>query len=430
MTRPTTHDHVWDRFRHFVTYINEIEKAGQSNTGNVKSLYEDILPELEGEFLPLALGPLATHRAQYAALLSQSTLRQIGRAFMREFAKVLGYPETEQNAIASRVIEYMVTNSEDLNSRQMTFNTVTAAGGNTGTGKLHRLATDKYGFAIENVAPDAYVVKCTQDQGNTNKHEEVFEFRSGDRDYDLLTITGQGLVSSIRAISARDVAAHLQNPSFTATSGTGATLAFTGWTLSDPEDFEASTTTYKSYIGESTGYSIAFTDNANFYQKPVIVKSSKFDPNVPWFLEFALYRKDSADGTLTTNFGAINRAITVSGQSNSTWTRYTVPATLSDDNWYRQWKEDDWDLKFTLASNTTGDVLIDDIVLYPMQNIAGHWYIMVGGETAFLKDDYFSWTVTDGTRAKIAYWCWRMGWPNFPHQSNGSETITDPTDPT
>jgi len=28
MAYPSSHDDVWDRFRYFVTYINEIEKAG------------------------------------------------------------------------------------------------------------------------------------------------------------------------------------------------------------------------------------------------------------------------------------------------------------------------------------------------------------------------------------------------------------------
>ena len=81
-------------------------------------------------------------------------------------------------------------------------------------------------------------------------------------------------------------------------------------------------------------------------------------------------------------------------------------------------------------------VVVDDVVLAPMVPLDGTWYALVGGATAFVRGDTFTFTDADAvTRAKLSYWLWRAweddpetllemrGW--FPTTA-GTETIADP----
>jgi hypothetical protein len=435
VAKPSTVADVWGRFKYVVTLLNELDKSMRTNTGAYSTLYDLIPPQIDGDYLPGVLGPLSVQRAALSSLLSPQKLKDIGTAFALEFGRVLGCPETNPAEIMRRVRIYMAELSpaaQTLNRREMTFGSLTAGGSNTGTGTIHRVSTDEYGYPIENVMPDLLTFKIVQDQNSVNKHEEVFEVRGGDPDRDyLVTETGSGIVDTLTCKSARDTESYLTNPSFTSYSGSGATLDFTGWTLSSATVFEASTTTYKGYVGESTGYSIKFIGNGNFYQEPTEDRQTKFDSSVPWFFGFPLYRGSSCDGTLTVQLGGITRDITISSLSDSAWTYCTLPASLGQSNWYRAWKADSPDIKFTLASWTTGYLLVDDLCLVPMKRIGGHYYTAVGGATSFLCDDYFTITnALESTRAKIAYWAWRLGWPNFPTATGAGEVITDPADPT
>lgn len=433
MSKPSTVADVWTRFKYYVTLLNETDKFLRTNTGNYRTLHDALAAQTEGEFLPGLLGPIEADRAALSALVSQRNLSAAGAYFAREFGRVLGAPETGQAEIMERVRVYMAElgTPQTLNRREMTFGSVTAGGSNVGTGTIHKVTTDEYGYPIENVGPDYLTFRCIHDQNTTTVHEETFEVRGGDVERDLcITETGSGINTQLSCVSARNVTPYLSNPSFTSYTGSGATLDVTDWTLSSSSLFEMSTTTYKGYYGEDTGYSLKFLNNANVYQEPTETINARFDAEVPWFFGFAMYRDSSCDGTLTVQVGTNTRDITVSSQTTATWSYYTLPASLGQYNWYRNWKAASPDVKFTLASRTTGYIFIDDICLYPMQEIGKHYYIGIGGATSFLLDDVF--TVTnelEATRAKIAYWAWRMGWPNFPTATGAAEVVTDPADP-
>ncbi len=430
MAYPSTLDNVWTRLGFCVTLWNEIEKFGNANTGNYKTLYEAIVPETEGEWLPNALKPLKTQRQTFASLISPATIKAVGAHYIDEFGEVLNF-SGNRNQVILKVRQSMAENSpaDTINGREMVFGSITADGGNTGDGVVHRVSVDEYGYPIENVWPGNFEMRCTTDQLRTTKHQEVFDFMSGKRDPDEITRTDPGIHKTIRAVSDADVVSYLKNPSFDTSSGSGATLAFDGWTLSDASLFAEVATNFKTRDGV-TGQSLKFTADANVYQTPVSEFGGTYQLSRPFLFDFAMYRDSSATGTMTVQLGSQTRAITIGSQSDDAWTRFTVPGTIGQNSWVKNWGEDTPTIKFTLSSLAVGTVYIDDIVFYPMGLLAGHFFLPVGGATAWLESDKFTWTVADGgTRAKFAYWCWRMGWPNIPSATGGGETISDPSDP-
>ena len=92
--------------------------------------------------------------------------------------------------------------------------------------------------------------------------------------------------------------------------------------------------------------------------------------------------------------------------------------------WYPKWMQDDVDVEITFT-RTLGDILIDDLVIVPMDSFDGTWWIMVGGETPFLLDDVFTGTDTEGGAVVQTHFARAFGM-YLPSNNAGGETIADP----
>ena len=79
-----------------------------------------------------------------------------------------------------------------------------------------------------------------------------------------------------------------------------------------------------------------------------------------------------------------------------------------------------------LASNTTGDLLVDDFLLGPMTRVDGAWVAIVGGATPFVLRDVFTVTDTSTDTGIIqTQFAKSLGY-YLPHLSS-SNTWADPT---
>ena len=97
---------------------------------------------------------------------------------------------------------------------------------------------------------------------------------------------------------------------------------------------------------------------------------------------------------------------------------------MDRDLWPSQFNQNDADFIIGLASNTTGNVLIDEVLTIPMFRFDGSYYLIIGGEVKFRLDDEFTWTDLIVTDSKVQKWLWIAFGRYLPHAA--APTLTDP----
>lgn len=453
---PTFAD-TWTRFGREIKATNEHAKWAAENGTNFVDLYAAIkagtsgVPGLDGEYLTQA--GTENMRAQVAAPLSPNALRDRFRPYLRELGRVIESVDIDDYGILRRLRDYMVANSQSLNSRAMTLDT-SSSGSPTGNGTVHRLTVDEDAFALECTGPEVKTLTCVRDQASgARKHEEVFEFTGVAREKDGCQWLGSGTRRTIVASHAFSSPRLLTNPSFETHDATaddtapGSTTGITGWTIGSAaanikmRSSATAANVYRDYPGApSTHWSVQFIASDSLTQvlrtqNPAV----NFEPGgikVPYFLAVAYKRKSSATGTLTLHLGSQTTAATIGSATNDVWNILVI--TVGQKNWYKTFKEADVDVKIDVASLATGTLIVDDVVLVPFTNLDGTWWVVLGGDTAFIRRDTLTFTDTDGTRATFSYWLWRAygdgqglgslpligGW--LPTNNSAAETIADP----
>ena len=443
MASPTLAE-IQDQFNKALKPLNELRKWAASHSydgpGSYKSIdvqanyldMEDALVQaLEGEYVKEKIDALLAFRSQVdVALASAPTVLY---PHLRELCRFMGYPETDAQAMLTRVYEYMHDNSLSVLSRAFTFGSVSADGGNVGTGTVNRLNADENGYAIDNqTGTSTGLVKtaeCYADEhSGANEHEEKFYLYGATPDRDRLKIVGVYDRQTVKALSAVDSRPFLSNPSFeeiTGTDGTPftATTDLQGWTLSTAASFTPiATSYYRDYAGCSTPRSLKIGANANVTQNLNQVRA-RLNPQVPMYLQLAYDRATGAgDGTLTLALGSQSVSVNLVAQTG--WN--ILRLTLGQANWFKTWNQENPAITITLGSRTTGYVLVDDVILAPFTLFDGGWYAIVGGSTPFLRKDKFTWTdTTPTTEGIIQYWIYRAFGRYLPGADTG-ETWDDP----
>lgn len=378
---------------------------GTATTG-LQANYDSHVAALEGDWSADALAGAEALRASASAVLRQG--RRLLDPLWLTYGKVLDFPDrTPEGVIRRLFVEFAERGTpQQIQERNFTFGTPSADGSNAGDGALHRLNVDRYSYEIENQFADAKTARCVQDaHSGALQHEEVFEFRGGNAAKDLLVVEGSGQTAQIKAASARDSQAFIKNPSFSQFAGTtGTPTEITGWTVtSSIGNFQLDqTNTYRSYRGEGTATSLRFDANDTVTQA-FTVKDARFNPFVPYHVQIAWNRSiGSGDGTITLTFGNVSDNVVLSAQSG--W--QVLQITTGANCWHRQFNKEGPTIAISLGSNTTGYVLVDDVIITPYTAFDNSWYALVGGATPWLRDDFWTWTDSISSDAKIQFWIW------------------------
>lgn len=174
-------------------------------------------------------------------------------------------------------------------------------------------------------------------------------------------------------------------------------------------------------------------DNGNIEQILNASKALNLPRKIPLIRGVAVYRESSCDGTFTMEFGADSKATSVSGLTNGAWNRIWMD--FDQNCYYKRYKENDLNLKLTLASRTTGTIYVSDLIVAPWQLVDGLYHSPVGGATSWLEGDTFSWTDSQSSRAILLYWLvYRSGIQGLlgraitlPSDNAGGEDHADPT---
>ena len=339
---------------------------------------------------------------------------------------------TDPQAIITRLARFMNDDSESVVSRDVTFGDPGASpgGSNVGGGTILQVTVDADGYAIESV-PDDEDIKalCISDRNSGSPiQEELFEFQGGAAAIDNLAHEGSGRVQTIKAVSAADSTAFIDNPSFTDFSGTAGTpTAITGWAVtSDIANLEMDTTVYRSFSGEgSTPYSLKFKA-ADTVTQTFSDLGTTFTTDQPYLVQVAYNTEGNVSvGDLKITIGNSTKTITLDGVASG-WNVAQIALTAS--SWLRSFDKNDAVFSLQTLGSFSGSVLVDDVTIAPMTRWnTGQYYSVVGDATPFLIDDEFKWNVACNptTAGLVNLWMYEAFGRYLP--SSGSPTWADPS---
>ena len=440
---PTFAD-VWTQAGKYVALWNHLDNIHNTSTPNTLSVYDGMVNAGigEGVYTPDAIGLAKTDMAVLASIMSRAALQARWRPFLREIVKIATGDSPRVGVSDAILLEvtrkYMVDNSKSIKTRALTLNapTVTSA---TGNGTVRRLTVDKDGSTMEAVNVETLTFETESDQNSGAKeHAEVFRVTGLTPGQiganNALQWVGSGINTTIASVHAR-TSRILRNSSFdtNSVSSSGDALAstttITNWVVSTAASWKAYSTSvyvYRGYPGApTTKWGLECIASDDITQTILTAnKGAQFNSRVPYFVRIAWKRLTSATGNLTIAVGSQSSVVTIGSGTNGVWNHLFV--ALGTKNHFDNFNRAALAVVITVDTLATGTVVIDDLVLAPMSLIGGSWYVIDGGDTAWLKGDKWTSTTTEGTRGKNGYWLWRafggVGW--LP--PSGAPTEADP----
>lgn len=402
--------------------------SSASVTDPLDELLDDVTVLVQEPWGRPALQALGRVRSGYSSILAPSTVRASIAPLLSEYARIKGFPESSRSSdeILTRIFDDFVANTETVKRRNPTFGTVSAGGSNVGTGTVIRCTTDADGEVIEAITPEAKSFRCIGDyQSGTQQHQERFEVRGAAANFDWLEVTGSGRVGSISALSALDTQTYVQNPSWSDGTGTTTVTALPGWTPSTAGVFtniQRSTSTYRGGDNAATQYSLRL-DATESVEQALSTRRATFSPGVPYVCQVAWNREvgSGSGGNIVLTLGG--NTATVAIGSTTGWNLLRI--ALTEESWLKSWNGTDPIVKAEWTSASSGYVLLDDLILAPMTRFDGSYWAAIGGPTAFLREDTFTFTDSVSTESIVQYWLWYAFGRYLP--SAASPTWADPS---
>ncbi len=408
---------VIDLYQHLREYAN-------SNVDNYLANEDTIINNTNTDFYTEKVNPIAVTRSSIDNAMEQAV--DALTPLIQEYGRVLNFSVDDTQRIISEIYQHYIDTAQAVASRQFTFGTPAAAGGNVGDGLINRLTEDENSLDIENGHSESKLAEIIADASTGGvAHQEIFEFRGEKAEKDRLEIIGSGQTQNITALSAKTSLDIIFNPSFSTFSGTAAVpTSIQGWTpTTDIANFELdSTNFYRGFDGDTGPFALKIKANDKMTQK-FSLRRPTFDRGVPIYLQIAYNSSlGSADGALTLRLGGVSAAV-ADLTVPSGWNILRIGP--SSDNWFKNWNVDDPGIEIEWSGRTTGTLLVDDVVIAPWEFMDGSFYAPVGGQTKWLERDEFTWTDTE-VGSIIQFWFFRTLGRYLPHAIGGGITFPDP----
>ncbi len=407
-----------------VTLLNEARKFGNVNATNWVTLQDTYEQLYEGDFVTEQGNGVSQARAGLASLLSAATAGAMHDPLLRSYVRAVvnGNDISDPGEMLNRIFQHMIDNSYTVKSRDFTFATPSAAGANVGNGSFIRLNKDEYDYPIENQHVDAKVARCLRDQNSgTGIGEEEFELYGQAPGADGLQVSGSGRKKAVYALSARN--SIMSNPSFDQLAGTiTAPTDITSWTSSvtvNATNYQFDETNYYRKFQGTTPRALQMNVTSTLTQK-LSTFNIKLRGDVPYMVQLSWNRQvGAASGTLQVDWGSKNNSVVAAAQTG--WQQLRVPSTIGTNCWLKNFNENDLDLVISWT-RTAGTLLIDDLLVVPGTQFDGGWLWILGGSTAFLKNDKWTYTDTATDAGLINYWLWRARGRYLPAVTGGAHT--------
>ncbi len=427
--------------------VDVLQKNYTYGNGTLIAALDTLEQSVEGDDAPAGLvGEASTARAIIASSCSGRRALGMLLPILREYGKLAGSRHTRGNnlrGLLHDVYRYWVDNTKTVETRAITYTTPSASGSNTGSGLLSRLTVDAENEDLEACHVEAKAARCVSDQNTgQRRHGEVFNLFGANPGLDSLEVSGSGLTRRLPCRHAGTDPAGgslLQNSSFQTYDSSLTTTKFAGWTLDSnhanatQDTTDAAANYFRSFPGDPASspgrHSLKLSGLVVATQK-LSVTNRRLNRNVPYFLRI-MYNRATGSGaqTLEINLGSQTVQVVLSAQTG--WNELVI--AVDQNSWYENFAEDELDITVEITSHTSGYTLVDDMILAPMTQIDGTWWILRGGVTPFMAanaslplGDQFTMTDTGGAAAtgKINYWWWRAFNASLP--SDASPSVADP----
>jgi len=409
------------------------------------------LTDMESDYQADMASGLEDARESLASLLDPDSVRATLDPYYFQWGETIGSTASDSDSIFVDLFDYMHTNSQSVNSRNISFGSPSAAGGNTGDGSMVRQTVDEQDYAMEGWLPlhvsETFTVECERDANQIGyPFEEVFSIKGTDAAKDSLLTTGTGLDDTTRCQSERDTLRYIKNPgfeSYTATTPTSGSeqvpTAVEGWTPTGAwTNFKVSVVQlYRTPPKSSTSISLKFIADDTITQVLSTVNTTRFSRDVPYYVAVPVFRETGATGNIVITLGQTTRTVALSTLTQNAWNLVPIVATPDKSLYYENFKAND--LSFSISVNTlaTAFVYVDAIHMFPFQLIGGNgregrgalgqYMVLMAGRTPWLVGDSLSFTDTpNATRAVNQVWgCAFPGYGYLPHNNAGTETVLD-----
>lgn len=432
---PATETQVLNQLRQVIRIYDQTRRFGAvTATNNMVAMQEVLYPLLFGDFTDQIAAAISASRARLASIMLDSSAAI--RPLLRSYGQVLDVPETDPQALLTRIYDDYIANAKRVESRGYVFGAPAAVVGN---GVLVRLNLDETGQVIENQTADGKIAECIADAtSGAELWEEIFELRGQAAERDLLQITGSGAKTNLKALSARDSATYLRNASFSQSTPAGPTVSptdITSWTSSiavNGTNYQLIGGTgvngfYRNFPGDTTPLALRVLTAAGTTTLSQNLETNRirFSRGAPYHVQVAWRRKASATGTLTLSLGASSVSVAIGSGTNDVWNTLSLPLTQA--RWLRQFDQAGLTLSLTVTTLAVGNVDLDDVVISPMTPFDGSWYAMIatpasGNPSQPLLRDVFTWTDQELGEGINQIWTWRSYGRYLPSRPREPQT--------
>lgn len=408
-----------------IIVLEDLRKKAEVTATTLASRFQTFIQGLGGgDFDVEAEEGMEAARQGFCRLISSGSGSAILLPMFRDYMRIRSLPYTDVSSIFDGLYDDFIANTKKVKSRNITFGAVSLGGSNVGNGTVNRLTVDANGYKIEATTVEVKTAKCVGDANSAgDKGEEVFELRGTNASKDGLETLGSGYRGVLRAVSARDSANLINNPSFDTYDAT-LTPRFDSWTLtSGTTPTQDTSNYYRAMPGSSTNGAAVFGANALLTQT-LAVRGTKLSPSVPYYLQVAYNRQvGSFTGDLKITLGATTKTVSLAAQTG--WNVHRLD--IGTGNWFKNFNAADLAVTVQVLNYSAGTLLVDDMIFAPYSQADGCYYAVVGGSTPFLKEDSATFTDSGGTSAIIQYWLWRCFGRYLPSVTDASETWADPS---
>lgn len=441
--------------------LNQFEDTqGWAETGSTGyiALKELALAELNSDMAYAQNGTSAAllyNEALFGQAVSQAAIRRAFGPTLRQFAADTSHPAPGSatfSALWDWLFDYMQKQGtpQTVKERNFTWGSVSAGGSNVGEATVIRCYIDEHGYEREAWTADTYTVECVEDATTAGRQpgQEKYLITGTGAPRSNLYEAGSSLRQYLIGKTAKDSERNLVNPSFDRFSGTAAVgspaapTAVAGWTVgSSWSNFNITLDeVYRYAPGKSstTSAALEFTTNDSIKQNLITTRKVSLKADRPYLIRSKVKRKNSCDGTLTIRLdqegqsGGVSRAVTMTGLTNSDWNEVMLVSSPGANNWLRNFTDTDLTLSFTLASHTTGSLVLDDIDFFEFDLVGGSrhgrgtpgiYMVVVGHETAPVIGDTFSFTDSISSDSVNQKWLALGGFGYLP--ASATPTIAD-----
>lgn len=457
---PSTYAQAVTTWKNRTLMLNEHELYANSASNNIAGMIDTLRDAQKGDRWQTIMAKAEQDRAAIAGLITDSRIREVLAPHLVEILEASDVDINPRDFAYNleRVRKYMIDNSLSMNSREMTFGSPSAGGGNTGNGNFYRLTEDQDGYDYEGASVETKLWRCVADQRmgddglTADEQREIWRLEADPPGVDAVNDLGSGATVDMATVdpSTGEDLGIVINPTFQTTgteptSGQQApstTTEITGWIMGSTASIELDADrVYRGLPDQENRYSIRFTGNTTLKQTIRVTDTSTeagdsryvFQSGIPIYREFAIYKPSGTTGNVIFRFGAITITTVLGSLSNDQW---TVIKCAQDQNCFpKNFNEDAMTIEFETTS-LSGNCNIADLTVSPYTYDGdGSWVVCSGGTTPWKYDDTFSYSDSEGgSRGVMSYW-WNhrsrvsrfLGRAfTFPTVASG-ETITDPS---